>query len=163
AEAPSTIEGRVVGKGGEVVTLSAPPLPAPSTCVNAQLAVPGEPTRPMVSPFAQLPVLFGDYEILEEDARGGMGIAYKARHVRLDGLVALKMIPTSGLAPEGTVQRFYREARAAAALDHPHIVPIHDVGEREGQHFYTMAYVEGTSLKGMVHQYGPATTEQAVS
>eukprot|EP00913_Durusdinium_trenchii_P023410 g21988.t1 len=87
-----------------------------------------------------------EYELLDELGRGGMGIVYRARHRKLDRVVALKTIRSGRLADREEVERFHIEARAAAQLDHPNIVQIYEVGEQGDLHYFTMRMVEGDSL-----------------
>src|SRR5262249_43980358 len=111
--------------------------------------------EPLLSSDGPPPERFGDYELLEEIGRGGMGIVYRARHVSLDRIVALKMILNGQLATPDEVERFRNEARAAARLQHPSLVAVHEVGEHQGQHYFTMDYVEGGSLAERVQRDPP--------
>ncbi len=93
---------------------------------------------------------FGDYELIEELGRGGMGIVYRARQRGLDRIVAFKMILAGRFAGPSQIQRFHAEAMTAASLTHPNIVAIHEVGEMQGHHFFSMEYVDGKNMADIV-------------
>ncbi len=99
------------------------------------------------------PRTFGEYELVRELGRGGMGVVYKARQRGLDRSVALKMIHAGNFASDDDVRRFRNEARAAAALDHPGILPIYEIGELEGQLYFSMKWVDGPNLAERLSQY----------
>ncbi|WP_143544153.1 serine/threonine-protein kinase [Rhodopirellula sp. MGV] len=99
----------------------------------------------------RLPLVeFDGYELLGEIARGGMGIVFRARQIEANRIVALKMILSGNLAGAGEIQRFKNEAKAAARLDHPNIVPVFDIGEQDGLHFFSMGFVDGPSLEKLI-------------
>src|SRR5262245_47091357 len=103
---------------------------------------------------------FGDYELIELIAHGGMGAVYKARQTKPQRVVALKMILAGHLATGEAVLRFQQEAEAAAQLDHPGIVPVFQAGEHQGQFFYSMGFVEGGNLAAQVAD-GPLPPRRA--
>src|SRR5438045_8295985 len=99
--------------------------------------------------------LAGAYSLQRELGRGGMGIVYLAREVQLDRDVAIKVLPSHLARAADSRERFVREARTAAGLSHPHIVPIHRVGEADGFVFFVMSYVEGETLGDRLRTRGP--------
>ena len=170
-------------KCGQAIPPDAPAGLCPRCLVAGGLSAtnPGQPASPAspakvssVDPGATLHIVIpedtalppgaprklGDYELIEEIARGGMGIVYKAWQPGLERFVAVKTIRSGLLATSADVERFQREAKAAAKLHHPNIVGIHEIGEQDGQHYFAMDYVPGQSL-ATIARTQPFLPEQA--
>jgi hypothetical protein len=123
-----------------------PPSPAPAVVYSRTLPMSGPEAPPPSPPPSRWPTVPG-YEILRELGRGGMGVVYKAKQTALNRVVALKMIRAGTQAGSEELMRFKIEAEAVAALQHPNIVQIYEVGEYEGLPFFSLEYVDGGSLQ----------------
>ena len=129
----------------------------------AEVDDPGQPPSPMPATARAAALLgeFGDYELLNEIGRGGQGVVFRARQKSLNRIVALKVIGLGQWATKAHLKRFRLEAEAAASLDHPCIVPIYEVGERDGQCYFSMKFIEGGQLDEVVKQT-PISIRRAV-
>jgi len=127
--------------------------------VGATIAPNNSQTR-MLGSLEDFGDSFGDYKLLEEIGRGGMGVVYRARQKSLNREVAIKMILSGGLADEEAIERFYGEAQAVAQLRHSNIVMVHEVGEQDGHHFFSMDYIQGQSLSELIRSH-PLTAREA--
>jgi eukaryotic-like serine/threonine-protein kinase len=114
-----------------------------------------QPIRP------QTPRRLGEYELLEPIGRGGMGVVYRARHVRLQRIVAVKVLPHLQLSDDSAIVRMQRESAAAGRVRHPNIVYATDAGEAGGVHYLVMEHVEGTDLSKLVAALGPLPVAEA--
>jgi len=116
----------------------------------ARTTEPGAPHAVNLGGPGAQPLTLGDYEILDEISRGAMGVVYRARHRQLQRVVALKLMIAGEHASQDQVARFEKEARAAARLRHPNIVPIYDFGVDNGRQFFTMDFIDGTPLDALI-------------
>jgi class 3 adenylate cyclase len=129
---------------------SAPRPAAPAATLPPALASGEQPTSALSPQVHDLPRSFGRYSLLKQLGRGGMGTVYLARDTVLGRQVALKVPHPDVVAAPAALERFYREARAIAQLDHPNICRVHDVGSQDGLHYITLAFVEGEPLSALL-------------
>lgn len=122
----------------------------------------GEPSMSSVVEDPLINKVVGAYRVLELIGSGGMGRVYRGKHTKLEKTVALKVLSPELITNRDFVQRFYREARMAATLEHPNIVSVFDVGEDQGCHYLIMQYVDGISLSGYIQQKGRIDLVDAV-
>jgi eukaryotic-like serine/threonine-protein kinase len=130
-----------------------PPARSGSVCprclVAAVLNPPAEEEQPPAGPIVGE---FGEYDLLNVAGRGGMGVVYRARHRRLGREVALKMVASPVMAGESAARRFRAEVESMGSLDHPHIIPVYEFGEVEGQAYYTMKFIDGGHLSARLRE-----------
>src|SRR5262249_50225772 len=102
----------------------------------------------------------GDFRLVREVGRGGMGVVYEAEQISLRRRVALKVLPFAATMDPRHLQRFRNEALAAATLQHPHIVPVYAVGQERGVHFYAMQFIDGQTLAQFIQQQKASATPE---
>jgi tRNA A-37 threonylcarbamoyl transferase component Bud32 len=131
----------------------APTIPPPSSTPSDDETIPHPSRGGSIASTPGTLKSFGDYELIEEIARGGMGVVYRARHRKLNRIVALKMILSGEFASREAISRFYVEAEAAASLDHPGITPVYEIGEIDQQPFFAMKLITGGSVQSAIAKY----------
>ena len=124
--------------------------------------MPDETNHGQDAPSAEQRLNIGGFEIIEKIGQGGMGTVYKARQISMDRIVALKVLPRRLAGNKSYVQRFVREARAAAKLNHPNIVQGIDVGKSGGYYYFAMEYIDGETAADKVRREGPLDEEGAI-
>jgi serine/threonine-protein kinase len=155
AQAPEGLCPTCLLRRGLALLASPPTMPARDTPPEASV-----PATPFTGTKLRY---FGDYELLEEISRGGMGVVFRARQASLNRLVALKLISAGALATPDLVKRFKAEAEAAASLSHPNIVPIYEIGEHQGQHYFSMGLIDGPNLRQALSQIRNPKSEDHIN
>src|SRR5664280_3022994 len=108
-------------------------------------------------------VKIGKYDVIDTIGRGGMGVVYQAKDPFLDRLVAIKMMNVDAHESGDFLERFYREAKSTASLQHPNIVTVYELGEHQGRPFLVMQYLEGHSLEALLRSHRPMTLLEKIS
>ncbi len=135
------------------------PAACASALVSAELLTPFQAKQLLAGRPRGL--ILGAYRVLRPLGKGGMGVVYLAEHAALKRKVAVKVLSEEQSREKLSLERFFREARAAAALDHPNIVRLHDIAESRGTHYLVMEFVDGTDLQALIERTGPLHTAQA--
>jgi serine/threonine protein kinase len=134
----------------EIASVLRQVLPALGLIGSAGGPAPGAASA--AAPGDEIGGVLGDFRLLREVGRGGMGIVYEAEQLSLGRQVALKVLPFAATMDPRQLQRFHNEARAAASLEHPHIVPVYGIGCERGVHYYAMKFIEGHTLAELIAQ-----------
>ncbi|MFN9719958.1 MAG: serine/threonine-protein kinase, partial [Planctomycetota bacterium] len=149
---PATWTRRFPRYQSELSSIFGTPPEQPGSPDPAQTIIDPQRTLPVTHGPSGQPALLGDYELLSELGRGGMGVVYRARQRGLNRTVALKTVLAQSGGSDEDIRRFRNEAEAAAQLRHPGIVAVFDVGETDGRHYYSMEYIEGDDLSRLIRE-----------